>query len=192
MEVSRCSMQVSARSVKLGRGRSSPVFKKCLISRKIHGLPVAALPTMMASTPVSSKRCLAISGEVISPFPMIGIWIWGWFFTSPMSVQSASPIYICGRVRPWMVSAWMPMSCNRRAMSTIGLSELSYPKRVFTVTGIFTASTIALVMATIFGMSFKIPEPEPLEATFRTGQPQLMSITSGFADWATNAASTIA
>ena len=30
----------------------------------------------------------------VSPLPMMGIWILGFFFTSPMSVQSASPVYI--------------------------------------------------------------------------------------------------
>ena len=35
-----------------------------------------------------------------SPFPIIGIWMRGFFFTSPISVQSASPVYICARVRP--------------------------------------------------------------------------------------------
>ena len=43
---------------------------------------------------------------------MMGIWMRGLRFTSPMSVQSAVPVYICARVRPWMVSASMPQSCN--------------------------------------------------------------------------------
>ena len=47
-----------------------------------------------------SKHSLAPVAEVTSPFPMIGICIRGLFFTSPIRVQSASPVYICARVRP--------------------------------------------------------------------------------------------
>ena len=47
----------------------------------------------------------------------------------------------------------------------------SQPSRVLTVTGKVHVSTISLVMATIFGMSCKMPAPAPRQATFFTGQP---------------------
>ena len=62
----------------------------------------------------------------------------GLFFTSPIKVQSASPVYIWLRVRPCMVKAAMPQSCNRSAKSTIIFESWSQPNLVFTVTGIFT------------------------------------------------------
>ena len=95
-----------------------------------------------------------------------------------MSVQSASPLYIWQRVRPWMVSAAMPASCRRSASSTIILELSSHPRRVLTVTGLPTASTTAFVMATILSGSFIIPLPAPRPAIFDTGQPKLMSTMS--------------
>ena len=93
------------------------------------------------------------------------------FFTSPIKVQSASPLYIWCRVRPCMLNAEIPMSCKRSATSTIFLVLSSHPKRVFTVTGNPTASTISFVMATILGMSCSRADPAPLHATFFTGHP---------------------
>ena len=122
---------------------------------------------------------------------MTGIFISGLFFTRPISVQSASPVYIWARVRPWMVSAAMPASCKRRAISSMFLCSSSQPRRVFTVTGTFTASTIRRVISTISGTSRIIPLPAPRPAILRTGQPKLMSMTSGRAASAMRADSTI-
>ncbi len=115
----------------------------------------------------------------------------GFFFTSPISVQSASPVYIWARVRPWMVRAAMPQSCNCSARSTMILLLASQPRRVFTVTGIFTASTTARVISSISGMFCSIPAPAPLPATRFTGQPKLMSSVSGCACSTMRAASTM-
>ena len=71
-----------------------------LISAKIQGLPNVARPTMIPSTPVSSKRRLAISPEVTSPFPITGILMRGLAFTLRIGSQLASPLYTCERVRP--------------------------------------------------------------------------------------------
>ena len=65
-----------------------------LISSKIHGQPKVARPTITPSTPYCSNRLRAISGVVTSPLPMMGMWMRGFAFTSPISVQSASPVYI--------------------------------------------------------------------------------------------------
>ena len=74
----------------------------------------------------------------------------------------------------------------------------SQPRRVFTVTGFFTASTIIFVIITILSGSLIIPEPAPRPAILLTGQPKLMSIRSqpwppaiSAADSAILAASTI-
>ena len=72
----------------------------------------------------------------------------------------------------------------------MGLSELSHPSRVLTVTGKCTAFTTAEVSRSILGMSFKMAEPAPLFTTFFTGQPQLMSMKSGAASSAIRAAVT--
>ena len=122
---------------------------------------------------------------------MIGMRICGLFFTRPISVQSASPRYICARVRPWIVSAAMPVSCRRRAISSIFFDSSSHPRRVFTVTGLFTAPTIRRVISTISGTSRIMPDPAPRPAIFFTGQPKLMSMMSGPAASAIRAASTI-
>ena len=46
-------------------------------------------------------KMLEITRAVVtSPFPIIGMCIRGLFLTSPIRVQSASPVYICARVRP--------------------------------------------------------------------------------------------
>ncbi|OQA46590.1 MAG: hypothetical protein BWY47_01629 [Bacteroidetes bacterium ADurb.Bin302] len=68
----------------------------------------------------------------------------------------------------------------------------SQPKRVFTVTGVFTEATTARVISSIRGMSLSKPAPAPLPATFFTGHPKLISIISGFASSARFAASAIA
>ena len=112
---------------------------------------------------------------------MMGILMRGFRFTSPISVQSASPVYIWARVRPWMVRAWTPQSCSRSAKSTMILWLSSHPRRVFTVTGTSTASTTARVISNILGMFCNMPAPAPLPATFLTGQPKFRSSTSGCA-----------
>ena len=122
---------------------------------------------------------------------MIGICIRGLFFTSPISVQSASPVYICARVRPCMVNAAIPQSCNCSASSTIILLLASHPRRVFTVTGIFTASTTARVISSIWGIFCNIPAPAPFPATLFTGHPKLISKISGCACSTIFAASTM-
>ena len=95
----------------------------------------------------------------------------GFSFTAAINDQSASPLYICARVRPWMLMALMPTSCKRSATSTMYLELSSQPKRVFTVTGKLHVSTISLVIDTILGMSCRMPAPAPRHATFFTGQP---------------------
>lgn len=122
---------------------------------------------------------------------MMGMWMAGLFFTRPMSVQSASPRYIWARVRPWMVSAAMPTSCSRRAISSMFFDSSSHPSRVLTVTGFRTARTIWRVISTISGTSRIMPDPAPRPAIFLTGQPKLMSMMSGSAASAMRAASTI-
>ena len=122
---------------------------------------------------------------------MIGMRIAGLFFTRPISVQSASPRYIWARVRPWIVRAAMPTSCRRRAISSMFFDSSSHPRRVLTVTGSFTASTMRRVISTISGTSRIMPDPAPRPAIFLTGQPKLMSIRSGPAASARSAASTI-
>ena len=85
----------------------------------------------------------------------------------------------------------MPQSCNCSARVTIILCSASQPRRVFTVTGIFTASTTARVISSISGMFWSMPAPAPLPATRFTGQPKFRSRMSGRACSTMRAASTI-
>ena len=96
-----------------------------------------------------------------------------------MGAQLALPLYICALVLPCIAMDFIPTSCKRSATSTILIELSSQPKRVLTVTGRLVCSTIALVKDTIKSISFKMPAPAPLETTFFTGQPKLMSIISG-------------
>ncbi len=105
----------------------------------------------------------------------------GFAFTSPIKVQSASPVYICERVLPCIVSACMPQSCSCSASVVITSCSLFHPSRVFTVTGVFTAFTTSRVMSSSSGIFCSMPAPAPLPATFFTGQPKFRSITSGCA-----------
>ncbi len=67
----------------------------------------------------------------------------------------------------------------------------SQPRRVLTVTGSDTASTMRRVISTIKGTSRIMPDPAPRPAIFFTGQPKFISIKSGRAVSAIRAASTI-
>ena len=138
-----------------------------------------ALPIMAPSKPYSSRISTARSGEFTSPFPNTGMCTLGLFFTAAICVQSASPLYICALVLPCIEIAFAPTSCKRSATSTICMLSQSQPKRVLTVMGKCVRFTISAVSDTINGMSFKIPAPAPLETTFLTGQPKLISIMSG-------------
>ena len=109
----------------------------------------------------------------------MGILMRGLFFTFPIKSQSADPLYICARVRPWIASALIPTSCNRSATSSIFRFSSSQPKRVFTVTGRLVDFTTASVKRTIKSISFNTPAPAPRSATFFTGQPKLISNKSG-------------
>ena len=61
------------------------------------------------------------------------------------------------------------------------IESRSQPSRIFTVTGQGTASFTARTIFPIFKGSLIRALPSPLEATFGTGHPILISIRSGFA-----------
>ena len=174
----------SALSRQIGKGKVKMYTR--------HGRPILARPIITPSTSYCSNFSLQISADVTSPLPMMGICMRGLFFTLPINVQSASPVYICERVRPWMVSAAIPQSCSCSANSSIIRLLQSHPRRVFTVTGICTASTTARVISSIRGIFRNNPAPAPLPATRFTGHPKLISRISGPASSQILAASTMA
>ena len=133
----------------------------------------------MPSTPYRFLYSTAFCGLSISPLPKMGIFILGLFFTFPIKVQSASPLYIWQRVRPCMANAFMPISCKRSATSSIFCVLSSQPSRVLTVTGNEVDLTTASVKRTIRLISFNTPAPAPLQATFFTGHPKFISNRSG-------------
>nr|AIF26497.1 hypothetical protein [uncultured bacterium fosmid pJB28H11] len=145
----RCRFASSTFSLMVSTGISSPCSRKWRISLKIQGRPNVALPIIIPSTPYLSNASFAEGPSVMSPLPMMGICILGLLLTAPIRVQSAEPLYSWQRVRPWIVSACIPASCNRSASSTMIFELSSQPRRVLTVTGFPTASTTALVIATI-------------------------------------------
>ena len=89
--------------------------------------------------------------------------------------QSACPPYICTRVRPWTVMPATPTLSSSTASSGALMLPLSQPRRIFTVTGTFTALTTASAMRAAFSGSRISAEPSPLLTTLPTGQPMLMS-----------------
>ncbi len=121
----------------------------------------------------------------MSPLPMMGMCMRGSLFTCRMRDQSACPVYICARVRPWMVNARIPQSCRRGARSVMMRLLSLHPSRVFAVTGVCTALTTASVISSMRGIFCNIPAPAPFPATFFTGHPKLRSITSGCASLST-------
>ena len=141
-----------------------------------------ALPIIAPSKPYSSLISFAFSGEFTSPFPKTGMCIRGLFFTCAIGIQLASPLYICALVLPCIEIAFAPTSWSLSATSTILIEFSSQPSLVLMVTGSLVLLHISLVSLTIRSMSFRIPAPAPLETTFFTGQPKLMSIISGFTD----------
>ena len=101
-----------------------------------------------------------------------------------MVVQSAVPPYICTRVLPWTAMADTPTCSSIRLSSTALTLPLSQPRRIFTVTGTGLAFTTASAIRAAFSGSFIRAEPSPLETTFPTGQPMLMSMKSAPLTWA--------
>ena len=112
----------------------------------------------------------------------MGIRSLGFAFTRAIVSQLARPVYSWLRVRPWIVSAAIPTSCNCSASVSIIIVSSSHPKRVFTVTGMSDTFTIAETIASSFGTSRSIPAPAPRPAIFFTGQPKFKSSTSGRTD----------
>ena len=95
----------------------------------------------------------------------------GLFLTSAINDQSASAfvhLRTCAAVNAYGLDANVLEAFGHPTMYLLLSSQ---PSRVLTVTGKVHVSTISLVMATIFGMSFKMPAPAPRQATFFTGQP---------------------
>ena len=118
---------------------------------------------------------LASSGLRTSPFPIKGIRV-KFFFTSPRISQSAFPSYICTRVRPCIATALAPARSAARAFSTAYKCSWSHPVRIFTVTGLSTASTTAATISyTLFGSSNHFAPASALITLF-TGHPMLISI----------------
>ena len=80
-----------------------------------------------------------------------------------------------------MVRAWMPASSNifrKSRYSARSFWLLSQPARIFTVTGTFTAFTMALTQASARRKSRSKAEPAPPLVTLLAGQPMFRSTRS--------------
>ena len=81
-------------------------------------------------------------------------------------------------MRPCTATADAPAASTLRASSGAFTRRSFHPARIFTVTGIFTAFTIAATMAAACSGSFIRLQPALCFAIFGTGQPMLTSTTS--------------
>ncbi len=84
-----------------------------------------------------------------------------------------------------------PASCARRANSMPVVCDGSQPERIFTVTGILTAFTIARTTASAWHTSLSSVAPAPVLATLGTQQPMFRSTMSAPCASTTCAASAI-
>ena len=75
-----------------------------------------------------------------------------------------------------MVSPATPAFSNSRAKNGAVSCVSSQPRRIFTVTGMRTASTTVRTSATVPAASHIMAEPPPPRVTLWTGQPMLMSM----------------
>ena len=85
------------------RATMDSVIKDLRFRNIVYGIQMSVLQDHFMSDGIyctdlvvarGSNRLRAISGVVTSPLPMMGMWMRGFAFTSPISVQSASPVYI--------------------------------------------------------------------------------------------------
>ena len=113
----------------------------------------------------------------MSPLPMTGTLTAS--FTALITLQSASPEYICLRVLGWTAIAAAPELSISRANSTAFICSSSQPERIFTVTGQSASPTAALTIFAASSGVFISALPPPGFTTFGTGQPMFMSIISG-------------
>ena len=79
-------------------------------------------------------------------------------------------------MRPWTVIIRIPRFSAIRASSGALRLEWSQPIRIFSVTGTFTALTVASMIAAASGRSRISAYPASPFTTFFTGQPMLMSM----------------
>ena len=157
-----------------------------------QGLPKHPRPTMAMSALVCCRIRTASSGFQMSPLAMTGTFTAS--LTARMQVQSAWPLYIWARVRPWTATAETP-ACSRIVANSTQLQlPMSQPRRNLAVTGMLTAFTTAsTTRAAVSGWRIRA-EPSPLLTIFPMGQPMLMSSTSApvrsMAIWAASAMQT--
>ena len=141
-----------------------------------HGFPNTPRPIATASQPVVSNMALKSATLFTSPLPITGILTAA--LTSLMYDQSAFPSYICARVRPCKQIALAPAASINFANSTQLMECASQPSRNFTVTGFFTAATMAFTNSYACSGSFINALPANDFTTLLTGHPIFISITS--------------
>ncbi len=75
-----------------------------------------------------------------------------------------------------MITAATPACSNSRAKNGALRSPSSQPRRILTVTGTFTDSTMPRIRFTVLVVLHIIAEPPPPLTTLWTGQPMLTSM----------------
>ena len=129
---------------------------------------------MIPLAPVVSSIRWAFCGELISPLAITGMPTAA--TTSRTVWNSASPLNLSARVRPWIASAWIPACSAMRAMATALRSSRVGPVRIFRVTGTSTAATTASRIRATRSGSESSAEPAARLHTFFAGQPMLISM----------------
>ena len=114
--------------------------------------------------PVSSSIRAASARLRTSPLPNTGMRSTA-SATARMPSRFTWPPKPCSRVRPWIVTPATPAFSNSRAKNGAVNCESSQPRRIFTVTGIFTASTTVRTSAMVLTVSHIIAEPPPPRTT---------------------------
>src|SRR5580704_690212 len=161
------------RPAKSRSGRVMPVASRWTAWRTSQRLPSMPRAITTPSTIPDSMRRASVSTSSTSPLPKTGTPTVS--LTRAISAQSAVPSYFWQRVRPCTVTAETPASSRARASSGALIVEASQPRRIFTVTGTLTASTIAATTRAVALTSRASAAPLPRLTTLETGQPRLTS-----------------
>ena len=144
---------------------------------------------MTAAAPVVASTACARARDVTSPEAITGTLTSS--TSSAVREWSASPVYIWRAERGCSVSVCAPDSTSRGPTSRQRREPFSSPRRIFTETGMSTASaTAATIRPARSGASSSVA-PAPVFVTFLTGHPKLMSTMSAPAAATIRAASAI-
>ena len=156
-------------------GIAAAPARNALTSRKIHGQPCAARPSITPSAPVKSSTARAFSGVSMSPLAITGMRTA--CLTAAIVSYSASPAEATGARAAVHGERWMPASSASRAMLT-RIARAAIPagadlQRHRHVDGLHDRLEDRRDQRLVARAA---PSPASLLQTFFAGQPMLMSM----------------